>query len=103
MSARATCTPSSAKRRAVEVEACLVEHPAVLEAAVIGREGADGLVMLGAHVALRRGRTASREELRARVRGRLAGFKVPRSVDIVAEPPRTATGKIQRFRLRAPA
>ena len=84
-----------------EIEAHLVEHPAVLEAGVVGREDTDGLTQICAYVALRPGHTATGEDLRGWVRGRLAGFKAPRSIEIVPEVPRTATGKIQRFRLRA--
>jgi len=68
---------------------------------VVGREDADGFTQICAYVALKPGHTATGEELRGWVRGRLAGFKAPRSIEIVPEVPRTATGKIQRFRLRA--
>ena len=84
-----------------EVEACLVEHPAVLEAGVVGREDHDGLTALCAFVVLKSGRTATADDLRTWVRGRVAGFKAPRWIEIVPELPKTATGKIQRFRLRA--
>jgi benzoate-CoA ligase len=86
-----------------EVEACLLEHPAVVEAGVVGRPTADGLVRPHAFVVLTAGRSPSpalEAELRAFVRDRAAGYKVPAAVDFVAEIPRTATGKIQRFRLR---
>lgn len=89
-----------------EVEGCLTEHPAVLEAGVIGREDAEGLVKPHAFVVLKEGFTRSEglgEELRQHVRERLAGYKVPRWVELVRELPRTTTGKIQRFRLRAAA
>jgi benzoate-CoA ligase len=88
----------------VEVEGVLLEHPAVLEAGVIGRPDADGLTKPHAFVVLRPGRTASDElagELRQLVRKRLAGYKAPRWVEFVLELPKTATGKIQRFRLRS--
>jgi benzoate-CoA ligase len=87
-----------------EVEACLVEHPAVLEAAVIGREDADGLTRPHAFCVLRAGAAgdqALKDELRDFVKGRLAAYKAPRWVDFVPDLPRTATGKIQRFQLRA--
>jgi benzoate-CoA ligase len=77
-----------------------VEHPAVLEAGVVGREDADGLTKLCAYVALKPGQSATGEDLRGWVRGRLAGFKAPRWIEIVPDLPKTATGKIQRFRLR---
>jgi acyl-coenzyme A synthetase/AMP-(fatty) acid ligase len=87
-----------------EVEACLLQHPAVAEAGVIGREGQDGLVRPHAFVALAataEPTPALADELRALVRARLAGFKVPAAIAFVTEIPKTATGKIQRFRLRA--
>jgi benzoate-CoA ligase len=86
-----------------EVEARLVDHPAVLEAAVVGRTDADGLVVPHAVVVLRPGHEPSSEladEIRAFARERLASFKAPRRIEFAAELPKTATGKIQRFRLR---
>jgi benzoate-CoA ligase family protein len=88
----------------VEVEGVLLEHPAVLEAAVVGREDADGLVQPHAVVVLKDGVAPSdvlAAALRDHVRGRAAGYKAPRSVDFVPELPKTATGKVQRYRLRA--
>jgi benzoate-CoA ligase len=87
----------------VEIEACLGEHPAVLEAAVVGRGDADGLTRAHAFCVLRDGRPGTDAlvtELQALVRTRLAGYKSPRWVDFVAELPKTTTGKIQRFALR---
>jgi benzoate-CoA ligase family protein len=89
----------------VEVEACLGEHPAVLEAAVIGRRDADGLTKPHAFCVLHdrvAGTDALGVELRDLVRKRLAGYKAPRWIDFVAELPKTTTGKIQRFALRHP-
>jgi benzoate-CoA ligase len=90
-----------------EVEAMLMEHPAVLEAAVIGKNDGDGLVRPHAFCVLKPGVEAGeaaaeelRAELRAHVKQRLAGYKSPRWIEFVAELPRTATGKVQRFRLR---
>jgi benzoate-CoA ligase family protein len=86
-----------------EVEACLGDHPAVLEAAVIGRGDADGLTKPHAFCVLRDGvggTDALATELRETVRKRLAGYKAPRWIDFVAELPKTTTGKIQRFALR---
>lgn len=83
-----------------EVEATLVEHPAVLEAAVIGKADAEGLIKSKAFVVLAEGQQAGEEELKAFVKDRLAPFKYPRFIEFVAELPKTATGKIQRFRLR---
>jgi benzoate-CoA ligase family protein len=86
-----------------EVEGHLVAHAAVLEAAVIGATDARGLTTPRAYVVLKDGATPSAalaDELREFVRGRAAGFKTPSGVEFVAELPRTATGKVQRFRLR---
>jgi benzoate-CoA ligase len=83
-----------------EVEATLVQHPAVLEAAVIGTEDAEGLVKTKAFVVLKPGATTDEAALKAFVKDRLAPFKYPRYIEFVAELPKTATGKIQRFRLR---
>jgi benzoate-CoA ligase family protein len=84
-----------------EVESALSAHPAVLESAVVGHADSDGLIKPKAFVVLAPGATASPEELQAFVKARLAPFKYPRWVELVAELPKTATGKIQRFRLRA--
>jgi benzoate-CoA ligase len=83
-----------------EVEATLMQHPAVLESAVIGREDADGLTKTKAFVVLKDGKQASEEELKAFVKEKLAAYKYPRFIEFVTELPKTATGKIQRFRLR---
>jgi benzoate-CoA ligase len=83
-----------------EVEATLMQHPAVLEAAVIGKEDAEGLTKTKAFVVLKDGSTATEEELKAFVKERLAPYKYPRFLEFVQELPKTATGKIQRFRLR---
>ena len=88
----------------VEVEAALVKHPAVLEAAVVGHEDQDQLVKPRAFVVLKEPETASLTlalELQAFVKARIAPYKYPRWVEFVAELPKTATGKIQRFKLRA--
>jgi len=83
-----------------EVEATLVEHPAVLEAAVIGKEDEAGLIKSKAFVVLADGQQAGEDELKAFVKDRLAPFKYPRFIEFIEELPKTATGKIQRFRLR---
>jgi benzoate-CoA ligase len=83
-----------------EVEATLVQHPAVLEAAVIGKDDAEGLTKTKAFVVLKAGATATEDELKAFVKERLAPYKYPRFIEFVAELPKTATGKIQRFKLR---
>jgi len=86
-----------------EVEATLAQHAAVLEAAVIGVPDAEGLVRAKAFVVLKPGHAAGsalEEELKNFVKTRLAPFKYPRQLEFIAELPKTATGKIQRFRLR---
>ena len=83
-----------------EVEATLVQHPAVLEAAVIGVPDADGLTKTKAFVVLTSGGQATDAELKAFVKDKLAPYKYPRLIEFVAELPKTATGKIQRFKLR---
>jgi benzoate-CoA ligase len=83
-----------------EVEATLMQHPAVLEAAVIGKEDADGLTKTKAYVVLKSGQSVTDDELKGFVKERLAPYKYPRFIEFVDELPKTATGKIQRFRLR---
>ena len=83
-----------------EVEATLVQHPAVLEAAVIGVPDADGLTRTKAFVVLKPGRQATDAELKSFVKERLAPYKYPRLIEFIEELPKTATGKIQRFKLR---
>ncbi|MES2979301.1 MAG: benzoate-CoA ligase family protein [Pseudomonadota bacterium] len=83
-----------------EVEATLVQHPAVLEAAVIGAQDADGLTKTKAFVVLKSGQAATEAELKAFVKDRLAPYKYPRTIQFISELPKTATGKIQRFKLR---
>jgi len=83
-----------------EVEATLMQHAAVLECAVIGVEDRDGLVKTKAYVVVKPGQAVSDEELKAFVKERLAAYKYPRAIAFVDELPKTATGKIQRFRLR---
>ena len=91
-----------------EVEAALMEHPAVLECGVVGAKDADGLVKPKAFVILKAGRTGGdtlAEELKAFVKGRITPYKYPRWIEFVSELPKTSTGKIQRYKLRelAPA
>ncbi len=83
-----------------EVEACLMTHPAVLEVAVIGALDADELVKPKAYVVFKAGQMASIEDLKAHVKQQLAPYKCPRWIQFVSELPKTATGKIQRFKLR---
>ena len=86
-----------------EVEEALISHPAVLEAAVIGRQDRDGLVKPKAFVILRdggQGTDALVTALQAHVKDRVGVWKYPRWIEFVETLPKTATGKIQRFRLR---
>ena len=83
-----------------EVEATLVQHSAVLEAAVIGKTDAEGLTKTKAFVVLKAGHSVTEDELKAFVKGLLAPYKYPRYIEFVGELPKTATGKIQRFKLR---
>jgi benzoate-CoA ligase len=88
----------------VEVEAALITHPAVLEAAVVGRDDEDRLTKPVAYVVLKSGHLPSGalgDELRTHVKTRLAPYKYPRWIEFIDELPKTATGKIQRFKLRA--
>ncbi|MBL8329587.1 MAG: benzoate-CoA ligase family protein [Rubrivivax sp.] len=83
-----------------EVEATLVQHPAVLEAAVIGVPDAEGLTKTKAFVVLKPGGEATADGLKAFVKDKLAPYKYPRQIEFVPDLPKTATGKIQRFKLR---
>ena len=86
-----------------EIESGLMAHDAVLEAAVIGTEDADGLTRCKAFVVLKPGvdpGTGLHEVLRQFLKTRLAPHKVPREITLLDELPKTPTGKIQRFRLR---
>jgi len=83
-----------------EVEATLMRHPAVLECAVIGSEDDAGLTKTKAFVVVKQGAATNEAELKAFVKEKLAPYKYPRSIEFLDELPKTATGKIQRFRLR---
>jgi len=87
----------------VEIESVLIDHHAVQECAVVGRDDGDGLTKPFAYVVLRPQVTGSADlaaALQQFVRERLADYKRPRGVAFVAELPKTATGKLQRFKLR---
>lgn len=79
-----------------EVEQVLLEHPAVADAAAVGREDSEWQEAVTAVVVLAEGADAGGEELRAHCAQRLAGFKVPKRFEFVAELPRTASGKLLR-------
>ncbi|MGB0389164.1 MAG: benzoate-CoA ligase family protein [Ardenticatenaceae bacterium] len=87
----------------MEIESTLISHPAVLECAVVAHRDDSNLVKPRAFVVLNEGYTASPEqekELIQHCRAKMAGYKRPRWVEFVQELPKTATGKIQRFKLR---
>lgn len=86
-----------------DVEEALVRHPAVLEAAVVGWSDKDGLIKPKAFVVLTAAGAAAEAleaELRTHVKTCVAAHAYPRWIEFVAELPKTATGKIQRFKLR---
>jgi len=87
-----------------EVESALISHPAVLEAAVIGEEDGDGLVKPLACVVLKQAGDPApglEQQLKQHVKALLAPHKYPRRIEFMPELPKTATGKIQRFKLKA--
>ena len=84
----------------VEVEGVLVRHPAIHEVAVVGLPHERWGEAPHAFAVLKPGASLTEEELRAFARERLAGFKVPKGLTILAELPKTATGKIQKYVLR---
>jgi 4-hydroxybenzoate-CoA ligase len=86
-----------------EVESALISHPAVLEAAVVGKDDTDSLTKPRAFVVLKPGFDWSErlgDELKAHVKETAGAWKYPRWIEVRAELPKTATGKIQRFKLR---
>jgi Acyl-CoA synthetases (AMP-forming)/AMP-acid ligases II len=86
----------------IEVEDCLFQHPAVLEAAVIGVPDDKWGETIKALVVLRPGQASTERELIDFCRSRMAHFKCPTSVEIRDALSRTATGKLQKFKLREP-
>ena len=83
-----------------EVEATLIEHASVLEAAIVGQPDDQGVMRPVAFVVAAEGSSASVEDLIEHCRERLAGYKRPKRYEFVDALPKTATGKIQRFKLR---
>lgn len=83
-----------------EVEGVLVEHDDVLEAAVVGSRTEDGLETTVAFIVARSGHAIDPAAIDAHCRSRMAAFKRPRSILVVDELPKTATGKVQRYQLR---
>ncbi len=87
----------------VEVENAILSHPAVAETGVIGAADTDELEKPMAYVVLKEGYEGSPEltkEIQDLVRGKLAHYKTPRWIHYIKELPRTATGKVQRYKLR---
>jgi benzoate-CoA ligase len=84
-----------------EVEASLMTHPAVLEAAVVGQADEADLIKPKAYVVLKPGQSVSAADLQQHVKAQLAPYKYPRWIEFVPDLPKTATGKIQRFKLRS--
>ncbi len=88
----------------IEIENTLMEHPAVLESGVVSDQDADGLLKPKAFVLLKtelRPATHSKSSYRITSRAKSQPYKYPRWVEFVDDLPKTVTGKIQRFRLRA--
>jgi benzoate-CoA ligase len=86
-----------------EVEGVMLQHESVQECAVVGRRDEDGLEKPMAYVVLHESCRPGKEleeELKTFVRARIASYKYPRWVEFITEIPKTATGKVQRFRLR---
>ena len=87
-----------------EVEQTLVEHPSILEAAVIGRADDQDLIKPAAYVVLKDGaEKVDADTLKGYVKDKIGMWKYPRWIEVVDELPKTATGKIQRFKLRESA
>ena len=84
-----------------EVESVLFEHPDILEAAVVGTRNADGLEEAVAFVVPRSGHDIDTAAVDAHCRNLMASFKRPRRLFVVDSLPKTATGKVQRYALRA--
>ena len=87
----------------VEVEMALSSHEAVLEAAVVGAEDDSKLIKPKAYVVLKSGNSPDEKlktALQQHVKAKLAPYKYPRWIEFLNELPKTATGKIQRFKLR---
>ena len=87
----------------VEIESVLLEHPMVQEAAAIGCQDGNQLTQSAAYVVLKKGLNGTPETIegiKKHMLSRLAAYKCPRTVELVAELPKTATGKIQRYKLR---
>ena len=88
----------------IEVENALMSHPAVLECGVVGCQDDEGLFKPKAYVVFKQNVTPTEsllEEIKQYVKSSIAPYKFPRWIEAVDELPKTATGKIQRFKLRS--
>jgi acyl-coenzyme A synthetase/AMP-(fatty) acid ligase len=83
------------------VEAALISHESVLEAAVVAFEDHEKLMKPRAFVVLKAGEKGDKEALKTHVKGKIGLYKYPREIEFVESLPKTATGKIQRFKLRS--
>jgi 4-hydroxybenzoate-CoA ligase len=86
-----------------EVESALISHPAILEAAVVPKEDSDGLIKPRAVVVLKPGQSSDEAllaSLKEHVKTKAGAWKYPRWIEVIDALPKTATGKIQRFKLR---
>jgi 4-hydroxybenzoate-CoA ligase len=85
-----------------EVESALIAHPAVLEAAVVPAPDSEGLLKPKAYLVLRAGTDTANLDgaLKEHVKQKIGPWKYPRWIEVVEALPKTATGKIQRFKLR---
>ncbi|TVO72538.1 benzoate-CoA ligase family protein [Sedimenticola selenatireducens] len=89
----------------IEVEACIIAHPAVLECAVVAATDPENLVKPKAYIVLKSGHQPSDDlanDIKQHVKSTLAPYKYPRWIEFIDELPKTATGKIKRFKLRIP-
>jgi acyl-coenzyme A synthetase/AMP-(fatty) acid ligase len=87
----------------IEVESAIMTHEAVYEAAVVGIKDEVGLTKVVAYVVLKQGYEPNEklaESIREYLKGKLAPYKVPKEIKFVNELPKTATGKIQRYKFR---
>ena len=86
-----------------DVESALLSHSAVLEAAVVGKEDEEGLLKPKAFIVLKQGFDQGPDlidDLKSHVKANAGPWKYPRWIEVIDELPKTATGKIQRFKLR---